>query len=1405
MKTYPLLQSQMGVFLEWLANPEMTQYNLPFMFPISASIDSSRMVQAIEKLVEARPEMKMRFVMEEGEVRQYMDEGIRICMNVKQMPEAEVQAYAATFIRPYDLLSGEPLWRFELIETEEQKYFCMDCHHIMADGTSINHTFFPELATLYNGGQLAPHEKTILDYAEAENASFDSEDYQKAKTFQAAKFGEASLLALAQEGGDVWGRQLRSSAYLPMEQLDAWCKSIGTKSNRLIMAAFSYVMSVLSREDKVAFATVRNGRTDEQMKQAYGMFVKTMPVLADVNRHQKVVDFIKGFRDELVSAIQNDVYPFTHFCRDLGQKPGVMFAFQGGDIQEVLHLDGTDYFFRVMQQELTAADLSVLVFMVEDRYEIRVEASEKLHSAAYLQMVADAVRTATLNMMTCAEDELGSISIVSEEQEAALMQLAQGGELEFDRSETLVDFFRKQVARTPDSIAIVYKDRRLTYREVDELTDRLAVKLHTLGVGPEQAVGVMVDRSELMFVYPMAIMKAGAAYMPLDSHFPEDRLAFMCQDAGIRLILSDDGLVQQVMPGFDGMLFQQSELAALLAVSSEDVAALPKATPQNMFVILYTSGSTGKPKGCMLEHHNIVNFCHWYIANFSMTAEDRVVAYANFGFDAHMIDLYPALSVGACVHILAPDVRMDLVAMSRYIEDNRINVAFMTTQIGYLFATSMENHTLRLLSVGGEKLPPIQKPPFRFCNLYGPTECTILCSFYEIVNDYYDSSYIGRPMPGFRLYVVDKNMQLVPQGVPGELVVTGEGVGRGYLNRPEMNAEKFITFRGVKAYRTGDLVRWSPDGNIDFMGRIDNQVKLRGLRIELGEIEARASQLDGIRTVCVDVKETAGNQNLVCYYCEKEGMTVEPSVLKAWLAETLSDFMVPEIYMKLDALPLTSNGKVNRKALPLPQLAASMEYVEPANETERLFCGIFAQILKMERVGATDNFFALGGSSLAVMRIIVETDKAGHKLVYKDVFTHPTPRELAQFVSDGEAGAENDFSEITDYDYQKLEEVLQVNTVDSFRQGERQDLGNVLLTGATGYLGIHILKELLESDGGHIYCLVRGNKNQTAESRLKTLLFYYFDSTFDEAFDGRITVVDGDITQPEIFTALEKESIHTVINCAAVVKHFSQGTDIEDVNVGGVRNIIRYCLQTDARLVHVSTVSVAGMSVDGKPAPWIRISEQMLYFGQSVDNKYIYSKFLAERYILEAVSENGLNAKIMRVGNLAARNADGEFQINFHTNSFMGRLKVFRMLGVCAYGDLDGLVEFSPIDETAHAILLLATTPRACTVFHPYNPHTELVSDIFAEMKKLDMPVEAVEPECFCEALEQAKADPVKAQTLSCLLAYATTGSQTILVGADNQYTLQVLHRLGYSWPYTSWDYISRSLLALKGLGFFEV
>ena len=1396
----PLSYAQTGVYVDCMKNPTSTIYNIPMKIGFTSATDTEALAKAVEKIVKAHPQLSIHFETVNTEIMQIADPNQTVEITVTNMCEDELVNYKHEFVKPFNLNKG-PLYRLEIVKTEQKVYLLTDFHHLVFDGGSYD-LFLHQLCDLMDGGSIEAEDQSYAAFVVAEKEAEKSESYAAARDYFQTRLGTVegateiqSDLTNPQDLGTI----SMATSVIDIDAISNFCREHQITPAHLTLSAVFYTLARFSNNERLCITTISGGRSNLRIRNTVGMFVNTLALSATIGE-QSVMEFIKETSEDFDTTLTHENYPFAQIAADYDLTAEIMFAYQMGVISEY-KCQGT--LLETEGLELNVPKFRIAFYIKEYQGKpcVYVEYDNGRYTQSLMQSMADAVRMAITAFMSKPEAKLTSVSLLSQQQTALLDSFNQT-DVDYDASQTIVSLFRRQVELTPDNMAVIYHDVHLTYKEVDEMSERIAQHIQSQGLKSEDVVSVLIPRCEWMVVASLGVLKAGCAYQPLDPSYPAERLNFMMQDASAKLLIADEEL-RPIVDAYEGQVLLTKDIPSLPVVNGQVVADI---RPENLFIMLYTSGSTGVPKGCQLEHGNLVAFCHWYQSYYELTAESHVAAYASYGFDACMMDMYPALTCGAAVYIIGEDIRLNLPDLNDYFNANQITHSFITTQVGYQFATNVDNHSLRHFSVGGEKLSALNPPQnYQMYNGYGPTECTIFTTTYPL-KEYEMDIPIGKPLDNMRLYIVDKQFHRLPIGAAGELWVSGPQVSRGYLNRPEKTTEVYLKNpfaddqKYQRIYRTGDIVRFLPDGNIQFVGRRDGQVKIRGFRIELKEVEAIIRQYPGIKDATVQAFDYEnGGKYIAAYIVSDEQVDVKS--LNQFILDQKPPYMVPAATMHIDAIPLNQNQKVNRKALPAPVIQASdREYVEPKNEQERLFAKIFADILSMDKIGATDNFFDLGGTSLMVTRVIIECDKAGLHVAYGDIFANPTPRQLARFVS-GDT-AEEDFDEITGFDYTAINNLLQKNTIHAFKQGERQQLGKVLLTGATGYLGIHVLRELIDSDAERIYCMVRGETVEKAESRLRTLLYYYFADSFKTLFGTRLFVVLGDVTK-DIDTSLE---VDTVFNCAANVKHFSKGTDIEDVNIGGAKHCVDFCLKTGARLVHVSTTSVGGNSINGYPAPDELLSEQCLYFGQYLGNQYTYSKFMADRIILDAVALHGLSAKIMRVGNLSARSTDGEFQVNFQSNSYMGRIKVYNMLGCCPYANYDAPSEFSPINETARAIVLLASTPKDCVVFHPYNNHIQLLGDILTQLGKITGGVRFVDPEEFEAVMEEAKSDPQKAKALSSMLAYKDMahGQKTAIVGRQNNYTSEVLHRLGFYWSTTSWDYDQQMLTAIAGMGFFE-
>lgn len=674
--------------------------------------------------------------------------------------------------------------------------------------------------------------------------------------------------------------------------------------------------------------------------------------------------------------------------------------------------------------------------------------------------------------------------------------------------------------------------------------------------------------------------------------------------------------------------------------------------------------------------------------------------------------------------------------------------------------------------------------------------------------------HIGKPIANTQVYIIDKYNKLVPIGVTGELCIAGDGVGAGYLNRPELTAEKFVDnpFGEGKMYKTGDLAYWRDDGNIAYVGRNDFQVKIRGLRIELGEIENAICSVEGVsQSVVVVRKDETGRQLICTFYTEKS--LVDLSDIKAAISAKLPKYMMPHIFTVLEEMPLTPSGKINRKALPdvdLMNITNDTEYVKPQTELQKGIAAVMEKVLNYTPIGLYDDFFDLGGDSLKAIEFVSKAHSEGIYFNLQAVFDYPTVQKLCEYIESGDK-AQISFS---DMDFTKIDEILSKNTLDNITVPKKCEIGNALFAGSTGYLGIHLLSNFLDNDKGTAYCLVRGENKQGAEKRLKDLLQFYFDDKYINS--DRIVVLCADLQKAQ-FGLSDNEyeqlikNVTTVFNAAASVKHYGSYKYFYETNVETVKNLIDFCKNADAKLIHTSTLSVSGNSFGDEFDGYISETEKhfyesSLYVEQPLDNVYARSKFEAEKTILEEMS-NGLKANIMRMGNLTNRYSDAKFQKNHESNAFLNRLRAVLDLGIFPEYLMDLYLEFTPIDDAASAVMIIArhfSTEQ--TVFHINSIKVMYMDKVLDCFKKCGIDMKIVDSAKFTGALKETAKQTNTEYIFETFINDMDENDKLNYdsnIRIENDFTVTYLKNLGFEWSDIDFEYINRYIEYFRELEYF--
>lgn len=1370
-----------------------TIYNIPYLLKLDKKVDLDKLAEAIDSTVAAHPYLKTRlFMSDEGEVLQKRNDAFTYKTQIINGMNRE------TLVRPY-MLFNEQLFRFEIHRTCDGNYLFLDIHHIVADGTSLG-IILNDINRAYSGEKLEVEEYTSYDLALDNRDALASDAYKNAENYYKSVFENAggSINFYPDKSGAAPTAEMyhRETSEFSVQDVKAFCKKHGITENVFFISAFGITLGKYNFRKDAVFTTIYHGRNDSRLSDTVGMLVKTLPVYCDFSG--STADCLNAVQQQLINSMNNDIYPFSQISHEFNIKADAMVIYQGDNFA-FDNIGGEYAQEEPVQLNAAKAPVSISISIERNKFVFEIEYRGDMYNEETIKYLADNLETTADGILR--EYEPADIRLMFEEETKMEDDPSHAGK-------TFVDLFREAVAKYPDRPAVKDGMGELTYKELDHMSDYVAQKLTENGFGREKVAGILCGRTKEYAVAYIGVMKAGGAYVPLDPEYPQSRIEYMLKDSEAENLLVIDRY-RSLVGFYDQNVISLDDVAA----ESKDFALSVELTapkPENLAYMIYTSGSTGKPKGVMLEQRNLLNLIEYILMTRKLTPDDIVAEFASFCFDASVIDLFAPLTAGAVLYILPESIRKDAVAVGKFIKEEKITTATFPTQMGELVAELLDDApSLKFVTLGGEKFKYYRDRTYQMINGYGPTENTVSSTEFW-VDKQYDNIPIGKSQRNIRSYIVDENMKRLPVGASGELCHAGRQIARGYHNLPEKTASVFVENpfsvceEDKRLYRTGDMVRMKGDGNIEYIGRIDSQVKIRGYRIELGEIEGALLKHDLVKNAAVIVIEKGGNKYITAYYT---GETIPEDELKLFLNPLIPDYMMPSFFVHLEKMPVTPGGKIDKKALPVPEVTttASTAYVEPVTAVQIKLCEIFEKALGIEKVGIEDNFFELGGSSLTASKVAVMCLSKNISIVYADIFKYPTIRELSAIVDNSEAfenpQGENEFSS---YNYNRIQSVISGNVEENVNQVTKEEIGDIMITGATGFLGIHVLKAYLDNYDGKVYCLVRKGKYESMEKRMMHMLMYYFDNPCQELFGERIICVDGDITSKEQVEKFADYKFNTIINCAACVKHFAAGDVLEKINVHGVENLIEFCKNSGRRLIQISTVSVAGEGSDGVP-PMSRVfNENDLYIGQNITNEYIRTKFLAERAVLEAVS-SGLDGKVIRVGNLMSRNSDGEFQINFITNGFLRSLRGYKAVGKFPIGAMHEVTEFSPIDSTALAVLRLVQTDRRFTVFHACNSHHIYMADLIYAMRSHGFDIDIVSDEEFEAAVKEFAKNSDDSDVVSGLIAYTAHNENEIYtLDYSNRFTAQVLYRLDYKWPVTDDRYLESAIEALDRLAFFD-
>jgi len=1038
---YPMSSAQKRMYIVNKMDRSSITYNMPTVLRIRGTIDREKLKRTFDVLVERHESLRTVFKeMNNSLVQQVLD------ISEVDFEMEFVDGCKNDFVRPFDLENG-PLFRSRLVKISSDEHLLMvDMHHIISDGVSLG-IFAREFAKIYSGETLESLKLQYRDYSVWQSNLFEENTMSEQKAFWLEQFeGEIPVLNLSTDykrptiqeySGDTVELKIERSA---SDQLRKLSKETGTTLYMVMLATLNVLLKKYTGQEDIVIGSPIAGRSHDGLDNIIGMFVNTLPMRNYPMDSLTFLEFLGNVREKALNAYENQDMQFEELvenlsiARDMSRNPlfDVMFTFSSMEMSRLsLSLDGSEISSEESGNDVAKFDLTFGIVEENERLSLSINYATSLFNSNTISQMGQHYVTILEEVLKDPNQRIKDIKILSQAEEEQILVEFNDNYVEYPRDKTIDQLFREQALATPGDLAVVCGNGRMTYKELDEYSDKVASTLRESGVMTNEIISIEGKKSVATIGGIIGILKAGCAYLPIDMQYPIERIKYMLSDANVRFLLSHNESVNNAEGQYGEITFVDLDLAVENIKLYEESAT--KSNPTDLAYVIFTSGSTGRPKGAMIEHRNVVNLVKGQdYVNFE--EGDKILQTGSLAFDASTFEIWGALLNGLTLHLADEDILLDIEKMERLLKQEKIDLLWLTSGLFSQFAVKKPQmfSSLKYLLAGGDVLSAkhvdrvIQAcENLTVVNGYGPTENTTFTATYQVEKVVDNEIPIGKPLNSSQIIILDSNSCLQPIGVPGELCVSGDGLGRGYLNNTKLTEEKFVCNpynADEMMYRTGDSCKWLPDGNISFLGRIDNQVKIRGYRIELGEIENQIQQLSNIKDATVAVFGEGSDKGIYAYVIYESDERPTVADMRLALSTNLPEYMVPNYFIEIDEIPVTRNGKIDRKALSKlkSNIATGNEYEAARNEIEAQLVSLWEEVLGTEKISITDNFFELGGHSLKATVLTGRIHKTLNvEVPIRELFKSPTIKGLSKFVRDAEESA---YSKIVNVEARKYYE-----------------------------------------------------------------------------------------------------------------------------------------------------------------------------------------------------------------------------------------------------------------------------------------------------------------------------------------------------------------------------------------------
>ncbi len=1386
-------------------------------------VDYGAMVTALNYYLNENEIVRAKIVNKDGEVYQEIQDFESVkpkIYNFDKKSKEEIDCFINDYAEiPIDI--SKSMFEFNILYVPENKTIVLvKFHHLVADAWSFISLFMNEMVEYYykilnkENIEETKEESKYNILLEREEEYNSSSKYQKDREFWQEEMKNLENYSVMKSSNIKYSNKAKRIVRViekeDYKKISAFCKENKISEYTVFLAALSiYLYRIQLYKSDVTLGTPILNRLTKNEKKAAGLFISTVPLRVKINEKETFLDVCKNISTKMFSIFRHQKFPFSKIAEDVYAKNSeikklydVMISYQNAKFSDIIKEKEIVrvWPFQNFQQEQFI--MHITNYENNEKLEVFYDYLVDLFDDIEIKYIHERILNLILNGID-KETSISKLPIITKEEKDIILNVFNDTDEKYPENENIISIFEKQVKKRPNKIAVKFNDEQITYKELSRKVNMLAKKLIDLGIEKDEVVGVKLDRGINQIISLLAVLKAGGCYMPIHSEWPEDRVLYMIEDSKPLAIITVDKYMDMFTVVNDcnfNILSNNSviDVEKFFNENDFDVDLYTEIDPENIAYIIYTSGTTGRPKGTLVTHRNVVRLLVTENYPYEFNENDIWTMFHTYTFDFSVWEMYGALLLGGTLVIVPEDIAKDA---SKYLELlKRENVTIQNQTPSYLYKV-IENEMLekdarlklRYIILGGEAFHPkkVQKfqeryPNTKIVNGYGVTETTVFTTQKLVTKKEIelDESNIGKQLPTRKVYILDKNLELMPIGVEGELCESGLGVCAGYLNNKEMTNKKFVKnpYGNDLIYKTGDVAKYKFNGDIIYIGRNDNQVKIRGFRIEIEEIEKLILKIKGVKKVVVfangDSEET---KTLYAFIVPEKNKVINILDVKNELLENIPMYMLPLIYV-IEDFPINTNGKVDKKEL-IKHVQAVKEFkkkeaIAARNKFEQIILDIFKEQSNGNINGITDNFYENNMDSLQILKVALELSKKNINVSAQDIYNAKDVQTLCENIKNNKTEVDGQILEII------KEEKL--NTVDFI--STKFNLEKVLLTGASGFLGVHILEELLNNNNvKKIYCLIRDKKGIPAETRLKETYKKYFENNSLDKFNEKVIVLKGDFLKENLGIVKTKyeeveENITTIINAAADVKHYGRYEDFYNSNVKSVENILKLVEKSKASFAHISTESVCGYNKIGETKKY---SENDFDIGQTFfDNVYITTKFEAEKLILNYINKNpNANIKILRLGNIMPRLKDGKFQLNYDQNAFLQKIKGIVKLKLVPDMLLESIIDISPVDVCAKAIVKLIENDENKSIYHVSNKNIK-VKEIVDILNEMDCKIKICNLDNFKEKVMDITEDYVA------ILQEQFNQLGYDLNEIDNDFTIFTLEDLNLIWPNIDENYM---------------